>query len=536
MRFLNAIWARIARMPKRYSVGGAAVLVVLAIIGFHYATRGSSATDAPSNISHVRISSVADMSSQTGPLPVTGKVSSVDEATILAQTAGEVTTLNRSLGDHVAAGEVIASFENSSQRAAVLQAQGSYDAAQAALGKLTGSTAQNSTITSQQAASAAQAAQVSANASLQSAYAAMDDAVHVRGDAMFSNARTNTPVFYLTIPDSQLATNLVNERAQLEGVLSKAGGIANNAPSVDVDTRISGMVADAQQTLNFISDLVTAANEAQPNLNVSATTIAADQTSLATARTEVVGAISSLTTAKTSYDSAQSGAATAANSAGAGTNSDVAAAQANVKQALGSLDAAQANLEKTIVRSPISGTIVSLPITQGDYVSSFSQVAVVSNPGALQVLSYVTPDDAKTLAVGGKADVEGGAAGTVVSIAPAIDPTTGKIQVKIGVTGGESALTDGELVTVTLARAAGSNTETAAAQKPITIPIVAAKVTPTGPIVFTVENGVLVAHAVTFGQVLGDQVTVVSGLTPDMVIVTDARGLSEGQSVIVDSQ
>ena len=99
------------------------------------------------------------------------------------------------------------------------------------------------------------------------------------------------------------------------------------------------------------------------------------------------------------------------------------------------MQAAEANLEKTIIRSPISGTIVSLPITQGGFVSSFAQVAQVSNPGALEIDAYVTADDAKTIAVGGKAVISGTVQGVIVSIAPAIDPTTGKILVKVGIVG-----------------------------------------------------------------------------------------------------
>ncbi len=175
---------------------------------------------------------------------------------------------------------------------------------------------------------------------------------------------------------------------------------------------------------------------------------------------------------------------------------------------------------------------MSLPITLGGYVSSFSQVAVVSNPNALEVDTYVTSDDAKTLAVGGKATIEASTQGIITFIAPALDPTTGKIQVKIGIPGDQSALTDGDTVTVSLARSATGAVGTASTT--ITIPIVSAKITPSGPVVFTVSSSTLMAHPIIFGDISGTQITVTQGLTPDMDIVTDARGLSDGQQVIVD--
>ena len=180
---------------------------------------------------------------------------------------------------------------------------------------------------------------------------------------------------------------------------------------------------------------------------------------------------------------------------------------------------------------------MSLPITLGDFVSNSAPVAEVSNPGALEVKAGVTPSDAKTLEVGGKATIEGSTAGVITAIAPALDPTTGDIQVTIGITGDQAALTDGDTVTVSLVRSVQTTQKSASgAGAAILIPITAAKITPTGAVVFTVSSSTLVAHPITLGTILGGQITVVSGLTLDMDIVTDARGLAAGQTVVVDSQ
>jgi HlyD family secretion protein len=314
--------------------------------------------------------------------------------------------------------------------------------------------------------------------------------------------------------------------------------VGSATSTTDIDAQVDTAIASLQKIESFLNDLIAVVNEAVPNQYESSAQIAASQASLSAARSEVVGAVSSLTAAKSSYDSAVSGAQTATNSATAGTGSDIATAEANAKSALGALQAAEANLEKTIIRSPISGTIVSLPITQGGFVSSFAQVAQVSNPGALEIDTYVTADDAKTIAVGGKAVISGTVQGVIVSIAPAIDPTTGKILVKVGIVGSQSQLTDGDTVTLTLARAitTSNKTATTAASTSIVIPIVAAKITPEGPVVFAVSSSTLVSMPITLGTILGDQVTVLGGLTPQSDIVTDARGLSNGQQVVVDTQ
>lgn len=529
---MKRILHRLAKLPLWQKIVGAALIALVVIFGVRHFGATSAPAQTAQEPTHVTVSSVASLSDSSAPLPVTGKVTSVSKASILAVSSGEIVSLSRSLGDYVPAGGVIASFENSSQRAAVLQAQGAYEGAQAALAKARGTTAQNSTVTSAQATQSAQNAILAANTALRSAYVSLDDAVHTKADALFSNPHSSSPQLNLTVSDGQVALDAQNQRVQLDALIESVRLL-----SVDQNTNVNDLVVQViskSRTVEaFLDRLVDALNSAVTTSNVSATTIASYQSSVSAARSEVLATISSLTSAKAAYESAVSGATVAQNSANSSATNDIASAEAAVKSALGALNAAQANLEKTIIRAPISGTIVSLPITRGGYVSAFSQVAQISNPNALNIEAYVTSEDAKTLVVGGKASINGSVNGVIVFIAPALDPTTGKIQVKVGLSGDQRALTDGDTVTVSLERSATGGGK-GAGKKEITIPIAAAKITPEGPVVFTVSSSTLVAHPVVFGAIVGGQVAITSGVSLDMDIVTDARGLSDGQRVIVD--
>lgn len=511
---------------------GLAVIIVVLILGARLFFRdgGAAGSAAASGVSYVQLATVGDLSADAGPLSVVGTVKSRSEATILAQTAGELRTLSRSIGDTVAAGSVIGQFENSAQRAAVTQAQGAYDAAAAALAKLKGTTATNLGLSSSQASSAAQSASVSLSTALRSAYATLDDAVHAKADSLFTGPNSPTPRFLpFTVPDTQLVTDIENQRLALNATMR---GAEIAAAGADLGADTTHLLTDARTVQAFLDDLIAAMNSAVPNNYFTQAQIAANQASLSGARTAVLAAIASLTGAKTAYDAAVSGAATASNTAGSGAASDIASAEAQLKSAQGALDAARAALEKTIVRSPISGTIVSMPVTQGDFVSTFAQVAVVSNPGALYVESQVTPDDAKSIAVGNGAVIAGSIPGRITFVAPALDPATGKIQVKVGITGSQAGITDGEAVTVSLGRTPRASAAAARA-KDIAIPIVALKVTPAGPVVFTVStSSALVALPVTLGTILGDRV-IVSGIASETEIITDARGHSAGEVVVV---
>jgi len=500
MNIIKKILTYIKQLPLRYKIiGGVLVLIVVFTIVF-IAGRNTTVPQAKvSNITHVDISSVSSLSDKDSSISLTGKVSSVSKATILAVSSGEIVSLSHSLGDYVEAGSIIASFENSSQRAAVLQAQGMYDGAVAAQKSVSLVDSKSSVINTYNAT-----------------YSTLDIILKSKVDTFFDF--TNPTPFG---PHSLLHSSIYNDYYELERTRQiiadrmseyqrSLSGAANQDPNILLTKAIS-ITNDVSKLLNRIA---LGANE--PREDVTDDQLAA----LDYARSNINSLVLTLSTAQQSYR-AQS----------VTTTSSV---EANVTTALGGLHAAQANLEKTFIRAPISGTIVSLPITKGGYVSSFSPVAQISNPNALEVEVYVTSDDAKTLAVGSKAMIDESTSGTIVFIAPALDPTTGKILVKIGIAKDQDTLTDGDTVNVSLDRSIkiGSTTNPKVA---ITIPIVSTKITPTGPIVFTVnESNILVANSVTFGDILGGQVTILSGVTEDMEIVKDARGLTEGQEVIIN--
>ena len=152
----------------------------------------------------------------------------------------------------------------------------------------------------------------------------------------------------------------------------------------------------------------------------------------------------------------------------------------------------------------------------------------VANNGALEVTAYVTQQDVRDIAVGNKVQVESGQ-GVVTRIAQALDPLTKKIEVRIGISK-TTGLVNGQSVIVNFARKAP--TAVASKDATLTIPIAALKVGADTMTVFTVgTSSALESHVVTIGTLLGDRVEIRQGLTSDMRIVTDARGLRAGEIV-----
>jgi len=467
----------------------------------------------------VKVESISSLLATKSDFPLVGEVTSVSEATIRSETGGKLTRVYKKLGDTIDAGGIIAEFENSGERASVLQAEGAYEQAKSSrdIARLNSGQAGSSLIdTKSQALNA-----------LSNAYSSMDDAVRGKTDSAFTSPTFDEVKFILSIPDANLSTSLESKRRLIEKALrARESEIKSLTQTSDLVSELQEVQQEAQMIKLYLDDLYSAYSKALPDATYTQTVIDIGKSNTQGARQSVIAAISAVVSARSSLTAS----VTANQVAGAGGQSSgtLASADAQVKQALGAYNAALSRLEKTIIRSPIRGTLNSLSITTGDYIGSFTQVAVVSNNGALEVLSFVTEDDAKRITVGSAATINGKVKGVVTRIASAIDPTTKKIEIRIGIQDARSALTNGQSVQIVIAK----NTIKELTDKnsgPIVIPLSALKLTPRGANVFTVSaSSTLVALPVKEGAILGEQIQILSGLTGEETIVVDARGLKEG--------
>jgi multidrug efflux system membrane fusion protein len=320
-------------------------------------------------------------------------------------------------------------------------------------------------------------------------------------------------------------------------VLQREKGIAATLSASDnLDTELATTISEVRSVRDFLDTVIANLNKGIATSNVTDATIAADLASASAARASINGTLSALTGAQTGLKSARSGInvaqQTLAQGVTGGQPEDVQAAQAGINQAQAGLAAAQAAYEHSVIRSPISGTINSFSLKHGDYVSATSPVLTVANNGSLEIVAYVTEDDAKEIVPYSKVSIEGDGTGVVTLIAPAIDPVTKKIEVHVGVED-KSQLVNGQSVLLTLTRAIAATSKTTAPAR-VTVPISAIKIGPDSASIFTVNaTSTLEAHIVTLGALLGDRVEITGGVTPDMQIVVDARGLREGETVVV---
>lgn len=492
LSLLRAIWRWYRSLGKRLQIVIAVVLVILVIALFALARSGGPGNE-PSSVRAVTLSSVGMLGSAGAGSTVVGTVRALAEAEVLAKTSGTVQSVNTSLGASVPAGYVIASLENARERAAVLQAEGAYEAAVAAR---RGTSSEEVTIGARNA--------------YQSAYTDLDTTLENNVDAFYGEATVYGPRFLLFTGDSDESAEFSRRRSEIRDTMRTWQANLANANNREPEALLDEAEDAAQLASALLIDIAREANKTNSNAT------AAQLTALSSARSSVDSTLAAISSARSAFRSGSVGAD--------------AGADASVKQALGSLRAAEANLEQTVIRAPIGGTVNFLPIRQGDYVTAMTHVSTVAQNNALEVITYVSESDRAALSVGMEVMVQDSYEGLITAIAPALDPVTKQIELRIAVSSA-SGLVNGESVRLTLP----GLPETIEVQEgPVLLPLASVKLRANDRVVFTVsEEGRLVAHVVETGMVRGGKIEILSELGSDLMIVTDARGLAEGERVTV---
>lgn len=490
------------------------IVALVAIIALFIFTRGD---DAPlEEISTlppvVFVGTVSDIKNGSGTSFV-GTVRAISEAQIQSEVGGRVTSVQVQPGDYVQAGTILASLENTLQQAALLQAQGAYEASLA--------TAAQSEISVTDAENALLSAKNSVLDTYRSTYTSVNAIILNSVDIFFGNPNS------VLSPGVRISTDgkaqyLNAERIAL-GKTLPAWRESSNTLSVDdnLPEALNTAREYVAQVRTLIDILITATSKADSSDTLDGQPVSSYTSDLTTARATLNSALNSLASAETTLNDAEENLRRAR--IGGTQSTEASLANAQVKQSLGVLRTAQANYEKTIFRTPISGTVNSMRVQVGDFISPFTQIAEVANNDALQVSMFVGENDIQKFAVGDTVTINNDGVGVVTAVAPAIDPITKKTEVKIATESKE--LVNGSTVTITLDATYMSESS------PLVVPITAIKFTATDGFMFTVENGVLTSRPIQIGPISGSNVTIVDGIDMSTEFVIDARGLTDGERV-----
>ncbi|MFM2381704.1 MAG: Barrel-sandwich domain of CusB or HlyD rane-fusion, partial [Candidatus Parcubacteria bacterium] len=442
-----------------------AVIATLALITLYLTFFKSVAPEVSEEVKKERVTvkSVKNINFENSFSSV-GVVEAISEAKLQAEAGGRITSVTTEVGKSVRAGAILATIENASERASVLQAQGAYEAALAgsASGEVSVATAQSNFESTQR----------SAITTLGSTYTSVDTLMRTIVDDYFTFRSGVASGLSLDGQGKAVAINA--KRTAIEPLLvSWANKKVSTTPAqIAADLEISK--SSAVQISEFVETLASLAQDQDTTSTYLQSEKDADIANITSARSSISQVLAQIESAQTSLSNAQK-ALEQARLAGAQGLPSASAAQ--VKIALGSLRAAQAQYEKTLVRTPISGVVNALYVKAGEYVSPSQPTAVIANNKGLQVTTSVSEEDSSLLSVGDTVSINGFKTGTITALGGAIDPATGKVMVKISVDD-ISEISNGSTVTIAFTQSEEVVSDT------ITVPLSAIKMTGSGPVAF----------------------------------------------------
>lgn len=208
---------------------------------------------------------------------------------------------------------------------------------------------------------------------------------------------------------------------------------------------------------------------------------------------------------------------------------DLASYQASIAEARASYLLASVNQNKTLITAPFSGQVSVMSLRAGDLVTAGQALVSIVNAEQLQVTSFIGAEDLKWIRIGDPVTVNQDISAEVYRVSPSLNPSTRKIEIQILITQKDADITVGEFVEMEL-RSSLVQEE----NKRFFLPLATIKVSSSKNYVYIVnDDGLIEQKEVELGEVLGETVEVLSGLSSEDFFISSVRGLSVGDRVNV---
>lgn len=324
---------------------------------------------------------VAEYSS--GAIGIAVPTASGDSFVVRTEAAGRVKSVV-SPGVEVRKGSVLATLESASELAALTQAQGTYEAAKAS--------AEQSGFGVEESGEALAGTYAEARVDLRTAFADVEDVMQNTVETFFSNS--NQASFDLA--DVSWEKKLINyDLADWKNATLDSLPESEIVATIDIGDNITQRVSNLVDIV--YERVIDEENDASDDYLEE---LAAHKANLSATRSTLTAALWTLRDAKIAVENAK---AALSREEASSLGGSVSAEEARIKQALGTYQAAKANYDKTFVKAPFDGKIISRNIATGDIISvGTDAVIIVPATGAetaryfelpLSAVKY-TPDSA----------------------------------------------------------------------------------------------------------------------------------------------
>jgi RND family efflux transporter MFP subunit len=182
--------------------------------------------------------------------------------------------------------------------------------------------------------------------------------------------------------------------------------------------------------------------------------------------------------------------------------------------------------DQKLIKSPISGYVTDISAEENNMVSPGMSVAKVEDPTTLSIKVNLNSDEASLVTVGQKVEITFGTKtleGSIKEVSPSLSDTSKKISVKIEAENKNSAIIPGALVKVTFSSAQKNR---------IFIPLNSLHNSDDKQLVTVVIDKKAKFQEVKIGEIVGEYVEVISGLTgTETILKTSDNFIKEGDQI-----
>ena len=325
----------------------------------------------------------------------------------------------------------------------------------------------------------------------------------------------------LTIPKGVLT------QATLSGFIASAsqslatveGGVAGIQSAMSsYEATKSSVVATLTQSAQQVEIAQNALNQAKQESNGSSQNIL-------NAEAQYAATLAQLKTSEDSMTKAVESARLAYANAQRSASLTVLNAQNATVSAKDALDQMQISMDKLSVHATFDGQVAEIPVKLGDEINAGSTMIILDNPETIKVVVGISQEEKERIQVGDPVGL-GSVTGTILSIGTSADPATKKFTVEIDP--GEADFNPGQFIRVTFTATKGVATDR------IYLPITAVTIANDQSTVWSVVDSRAMRTPVVLGNIQGDRVEILEGVTSDMEIIIEGGRIIEKDGSLIE--
>jgi len=554
---------------KHVAAVGVGIILVVLILSKTIGTAQADKNDATITAPTTQTVELLDLTTLRGAeqtIATTGEVESLEQVELRSEVFGKISYVGVSLGAEVYPGQTIASLSNGDL--AAQRAQAEADVERAIVTKEQFQAQYDAGVANHEKI------RISAENAVASALAALDTAKNnVRQNESNTNSEIVREAYEDMIPTLQGANAAIGSILQTsDNLLGVDSNLANQSfkdllsilditrksqaelsykqtkqalqtsrATMDVLSDIPDTaVIDATLPLGSITQTILDAQRA--SIHAGSTSINATQTNVNTAKQAIATAKKSLSQFQIAYEKAQrdyidsQAQATADIQASAAQiqqlEANIRSQETQITRARATVRGINASIGKTIVRSPIRGTVAVLPAKAGEIAQTGALIASIVNTNGMQIKTYVDSESLAGIHVGNVAYNNDTPIGTITHVAPSIDPATKKVEVLVALNeAGRSRFVIGQFADIDLVQSLKPVEDTA---ESLLIPLTAVRIEPTKRTVFVLNEDMVVEERdVVINRIVGDKIEVTAGLEELDAILLSTRGVELGEVVTI---